>query len=299
MKFIFTLLAALAMQVGVMAHTPMPLAEFPEITSGKAAAGKFVRETESEYKGTEVHHCIYLPENHDIKRKKSYPIIVELTGNKWPHGSGEVEEAHLGYSITLGRDYIWVVMPYIAEDHRHNEVTWWGDNEASVEYMKTVLPRIAKRYNGDMDNMVLCGFSRGSIGVSYVGLHDEDIAKMWRGFITHDHFDGAREWNKKPWGSPLEKFRAEATVRLRRAAGKPWFLSAASSLPELQSLVKEIGVDTMIDFTYSTISMKSYFTIPNDYFKHSHNDCWPLFDTPEGNNLREWLYGVTGTAPER
>ena len=50
--------------------------------------------------------------------------------------------------------------------------------------------------------VILCGFSRGAIGVNYIGLHDDQIAALWAGFITHDHYDGVLEWKGQAWGSP-------------------------------------------------------------------------------------------------
>ncbi len=34
--------------------------------------------------------------------------------------------ANLGYALTKGRDFIWVVLPFVAEDGQGNQLTWWG-----------------------------------------------------------------------------------------------------------------------------------------------------------------------------
>lgn len=289
---ILTLLLTTTLPSSSYAQVDMkPLVEFPKVESGKPAAGKFVAVTEPEYKGTEVRHMIYLPSNY--KKGKKYPLIVEYTGNKWNYGTGEVEEAHLGFSATLGKDFIWVVLPYISPDHTTNQVKWWGDEKATTEYAQMVIPKIIKEYNGDKDNVILCGFSRGAIGVSYLGLYDDKTASLWSAFFTHDHFDGYQEWRGQPWGSPLDKFRAEATIRLKRAKGKPWFISTANSGVDFRSYIKLLGVDKDIDFTYNEIPVSKYFEIPNQYFKHSHTDCWAAFNTPESKKLRDWLRLVT------
>ncbi len=54
--------------------------------------------------------------------------------------------------------------------------------------------------------VVLCGFSRGAVAVSYVSLHDDEIAKLWAGFsrmiISMACGDG-----RGRSGSPLARYR--------------------------------------------------------------------------------------------
>ena len=155
----------------------------PAMTAAPPAAGCRVRQTAAEYAGSDVHHSLYLPPDWrpDWKASgKRWPVIVEYTGNFAPNlgSTGEVGNAALGFGLCGGKGYIWVVMPYVARDHRHNERTWWGDEEATVEYCKTNLPRICETYGGDRRAVVLCGFSRGAIGVNYIGLHDDQIARF-------------------------------------------------------------------------------------------------------------------------
>ncbi|MFN7342670.1 MAG: hypothetical protein ACK5TA_04975, partial [bacterium] len=132
----------------------------------------------------EVYHALYLPVN--WKPNNKYPVIIEYTGNKSPlHGStGEVKDANLGYGMSGGRDFIWVSMPYIEIGHQKNALTWWGDRQATLDYCKINLPRICKQFGGNPDNVFLCGFSRGAIGASYIGLADDEIAKLWKGIFT-------------------------------------------------------------------------------------------------------------------
>jgi hypothetical protein len=198
----------------------------PTMTAEAPAAGRRVRQTPPEYAGTDVHHSLYLPPDWRPDGKasgKRWPVIVEYTGNHAPGlgSTGEVAGAALGFGLCGGQGYIWVVMPYIARDHRHNQPTWWGDEESTVQYCKTNLPRICEAYGGDRRAVVLCGFSRGAIGVNYIGLHDDQIAALWAGFVTHDHYDGVLEWKGQSWGSPLATYQAEARKRLKRLQGRP------------------------------------------------------------------------------
>jgi hypothetical protein len=205
----------------------------PPLTVQGPQPGKRAAVTAPEYAGTKVRHLIALPDDWtpDWKaRGKSWPVIAEYTGNYFPTSgsTGEIEGAGLGYGVARGKA-IWVVLPYVAKDHQKNERTWWGDIDATVGYAKTNLPRICAEFGGDPKKVILCGFSRGAIGVSFLGLHDDEVAKLWCGLWAHDHFDGVLEWKGHAWGSPLARYREEASVRLRRLAGRPLLVSQAGA----------------------------------------------------------------------
>ncbi|MFR9503885.1 MAG: hypothetical protein SNH73_05495 [Rikenellaceae bacterium] len=271
-----------------------PLVDLPEIVScgGEATVGKMVAIMEPEYQGTKVHHMVYLPTNYD--KSKKMPLIVEYTGNRWNYGNGTVEEALLGYSLTLGRDFIWVVLPYIALDGEQNQDLWWGDADATAEYARVVIPRIVEEYNADADNIILCGFSRGSIGVSYIGLHDDATAQLWSAFLSHDHFDGQQEWGGKSWGSPLEKYRTEAAERLKRVAGRSWLVCSQKPSSNYKDVIDQMGASDYGVYSYLQIPTSERFEeIPNEYFAHPHTDRWALFDIPESDIVRKWLYDVS------
>jgi len=186
--------------VSMASNDLMPLARIPVQEQGAPAPDKRVSVTEFEYAGTDVHHSLYLPAN--FAERPRHPLIVEFTGNFYPlaGSTGRVEDAHLGYALTLGRDFIWVVLPFVSKDHRHNEVSWWGDEDATVVYTKTCIPRIIAQYQVDPNEVILCGFSRGAIAAGYIGLHDDDISKLWSAFFTSAHFDGVRPWSGTTWG---------------------------------------------------------------------------------------------------
>ena len=196
-------------------RTPCDLVT-PAMTLDAPGAGKRIRQVAPEYEGTEVYHALYLPV--DWKPGGNYPVIVEYTGNQWAAcgSSGEVKDANLGYGMSGGKGFIWVSMPYIEKGKTKNAVTWWGDRQATVDYCKVNLPRICKQFGGDPSNLFLCGFSRGAIAASYIGLADDEIAAFWKGFFTHDHFDGQNEH----WGYP-ECDRPSALKRLARLKGRP------------------------------------------------------------------------------
>lgn len=267
----------------------------PPLTDQGTQPGKRAAVTAPEYAGTKVHHLIALPDDWtpDWQAKgKRWPVIAEYTGNYFPTSgsTGEVEGAALGYGLARGRA-IWVVLPYVAKDRTKNERTWWGDINATVGYAKANLPRICAEFGGDPGKVVLCGFSRGAIGVSFLGLHDDEVAKLWCGLWAHDHFDGMLEWKGHAWGSPLARYREEATVRLRRLAGRPLLVSQAGA--ETKKFVASVA-PTNVD--YLNVDMTALFgTFPNDFVKHPHNDRWPLRDGPATEAARAWFTRVTAT----
>jgi hypothetical protein len=266
------------------------------MTSGEPLPGKRATVIAPEYADSKVHHLIALPDDWtpDWKaRGKSWPVIAEYTGNYFPTSgsTGEVEGAALGYGVARGKA-IWVVLPYVAKDHQKNEVTWWGDIDATVGYAKTNIPRICADFGGDPKKVVLCGFSRGAIGVSFLGLHDDGVAKLWCGLWAHDHFDGVKQWTA-PWGAPLARYREEASVRLRRLAGRPLLISQAYPGNQTRDFVEPLAAKNV---DYLTIDMGAlYGKFPNDAVKHPHNDRWPLRDGDATTTARAWFERVTAT----
>ena len=185
---------------------------------------------------------------------------------------------------------LWIVLPYVAKDRRKNEITWWGDLDATVAYAKTNLPRICAEFGGDARRVVLCGFSRGAIGVSFLGLHDDEVAGLWCGFWAHDHFDGVQAWSA-PWGAPLARYREEAAGRLRRLQGRPVLISQGHPGEQTRAFVAPI-VPRNVD--YLTVDMAAlYGPFPNAVVKHPHNDRWPLRDGPASAAARAWFEHVT------
>ena len=256
----------------------------PVMTDEAPAAGLRVRQVAPEYEVTEVYHALYLPV--DWKPGGNYPVIVEYTGNKFPpgKGSGEVKDANLGYGMSGGRGFIWVTMPYVEKGRQKNAVTWWGDKRATVDYCKVNLPRICKQFGGDADNMFICGFSRGAIGASYIGLADDEIAALWKGMFTHDHFDGQKKW------SYPESDRASALVRLDRLKGRPVLVCGQSTTNVHDQYLKD-HLD-LARFTFLDVPTKKIFKIPAGKVIHPHNDLWMHRESQYRQQARAWLQNV-------
>jgi hypothetical protein len=285
---LFLLISATALSAADLA--------LPPLTEQGPQPGKRATVIAPEYTGTKVRHLIALPDDWtpDWKaRGKRWPVIAEYTGNYFPTSgsTGEIEGAGLGYGVARGKA-IWVVLPYVAKDGQKNERTWWGDIDATVGYAKTNIPRICAEFGGDPKKVVLCGFSRGAIGVSFLGLHDDEVAKLWCGLWAHDHFDGVTAWTA-PWGAPLARYREEAAVRLRRLQGRPVLISQAYPGNQTRDFVEPLAAKNV---DYLTIDMGAlYGKFPNDAVKHPHNDRWPLRDCAPTGVARAWFERVTAT----
>ena len=249
----------------------------PELTEEQPAAGKRVKQTLAEYEGTNVYHTLYLPENWE--KGKKYPVIVEYPGNGHylnKYGdkcSGKPEDTYLGYGIGGGKDFIWIGMPFISADRKNNQLNWWGDIEASVDYTINTVKNICKYYGGDSSLVFVSGFSRGAIACNYIGLYNDEIAKIWCGFIANSHYDGLIKWLYP------DSDRISAKKRFQRLKGRP------------QIIIQENGGPTETEKYIENMDREgnfSYLTIPY----RNHNLKWALQDIPERKILRAWVKNI-------
>ena len=248
----------------------------PMMTKSAPSPGKRVRQVALEYNGTQVYHSLYLPT--DWKWGKSFPVLIEYTGNKFvPSGAtGEVKDANLGYGLSGGKGFIWVTMPYIQKGKKENALTWWGDREATIDYCKVNLPRICADFGGDTNNLFICGFSRGAIACSYIGLADDEIASFWKGMITHDHFDGQREWEYQA------SDRESALRRINRLNNRPALICG-----DKNSFLKDHT--DLADFTFLPVPVNDIFSIPEGEVLHPHTDLWAHRESSTRQKARAWL----------
>ncbi|WP_136059967.1 hypothetical protein [Pontiella sulfatireligans] len=269
--------------------------ELPTLETGNASPGKKAAVTPPEHAGSTVFHTLYLPENWNPDWQKTgerLPIIFEYAGNYHPPtgSTGEPEDAALGYGLSGGK-YIWVSLPFVSDDHQDNAIKWWGDLDATVEYAKVNVPRIIETYGGDPNAVFLCGFSRGSIAVNYIGLHDDEIAALWSGFITHDHFDGAKAGGG--WGSPLAGYQAVASNRLMRVAGRPYMVGSNGASKQIRAFI-DSAQTVQTNFYFHAVGINSIFPegFPNDIAAHAHTDRWLTRPSVYRQNAWEWMNGV-------
>jgi len=251
----------------------------PEITQEPPAAGKRVRQKLAGYKDTDVYHVLHLPDNWE--KEKQYPVIVEYPGNgpfKNEFGdvcTGKPDDAHLGYGIGGGKDFIWVTIPFISADGQNNQLKWWGDVEASVNYTIDVVKKVCREFGGDSSLVFLTGFSRGAIACNYIGLYNDEIADLWCAFFPFSHYDGVITWDY------ADCDRESATRRLANLKERPQLIIQENKgTKNTREFIESIGIPG--NFTYLNIPYRN------------HNDKWVLQNIPERQILRDWVAEVIG-----
>ncbi len=248
----------------------------PALTDGAPAAGKRVKHWLKEYKDTQVYHVLYLPT--DWKPGRRFPVIVEYAGNGgYSNKYGDVsrgvpEGSHLGYGISAGNGFVWICLPYVEVGRQKIATKWWGDVEATVDYCKKAVRMVCDEFGGDSSSVILTGFSRGAIACGYLGLRDDEIAKLWRAFIPYSHYDGV-----KAWSYPASD-AASAIERMKRLNGRPSFVCHEGSVEATRRFIEASGVQA--PFTFEAVPFRN------------HNDEWVLRFSPTRTTLRAWLKQV-------
>jgi hypothetical protein len=258
----------------------------PSMTAGQPKAGQRVRQQLPEFAGTDLFHALYLPTNWE--RGKRHAVIFEYPGNG-PYqnqlgdtNSGLLEDCNLGYGVSAGRDFIWICLPLVDPVKKQHVHQWWGDADASIAYCQAAVKQVCEEFGGDPDRLVLCGFSRGAIACNYLGLRDDEIAKLWKCMIVHSHYDGVRRW---PYAN---SDRDSAQTRLRRLAGRPQFITHEGSIDETRKFLQDSQIG-QFDRSLTLVALP----FPN------HTDGWVLRPMAEREQLRKWLSAALETTTPR
>ena len=283
--------------LGLVAALPLARAEAPDIRSvepdltipkletGQPDAGKRVKQTIPGYEQTGVYHVTYLPT--DWVKGKRYPVLIEYAGNNHRGAYGDIstgrpEGSNMGYGISGGRGFIWVCLPYLNAAGDDIALTWWGDSKnrtarPTLDYCHKTVPWICEKYGGDTDRVILCGFSRGAIACNYLGLHDDETAKLWRAFIPYSHYDGIATW---PYSA---SDRDSALTRLKRLAKRPQFICHEITGSQFNLAATKKWIEST--------NIKANLTFTETGFRN-HNDAWLLRTSPAREHLRAWLKRV-------
>jgi hypothetical protein len=194
--------------------------------------------------------------------------------------TGRPEGSHLGYGLTEGKRCIWLCLPYLNGAGTANALTWWGDPtgydpEPTLKYCRASIHEVCEKFGGDPQHVILAGFSRGAIACNFLGLHDDETARLWHGFVCYSHYDGVRAW---PYPGAD---RASALMRLERLQGRPQFICGeGSNAAVTEHYLRESGAWE-----------KGAFTVVGTGFRN-HNDAWVLRPSDARTQLREWLREV-------
>lgn len=248
----------------------------PELSDGSPGAGK--RVSLELFEGTPP-VILYLPT--EWAQGKKFPVIIELAGNgnfKNSYGdtsSGLPEGSKLGYGLSGGKGFVWACVPFLNEAGNKTAITWWGDApdyrpDSTVAFLKRAVPALCERFSGDPKRVILGGFSRGAIAANAIGLHDDEIAALWRGFVCYSHYDGlSTRW---PFAG---KDAASVRQRLARLNGRPQLICSESPVAGARKHLENAGVTG--DFTFLETGFRN------------HNDAWTLRPSPARDTARAWL----------
>jgi hypothetical protein len=270
--------------------------DVPAMVEQAPAAGKRVKVIPKEYVGTQLYYSLYLPTGYVPGGR--YPVIVEYTGNYFPRSgsTGQVKDANLGYAAAKAIGAIWMVLPYVGGDQ--SVTTWWGNEDQTLEFALRNIRRVCLRYGGDPSEIFLCGFSRGAIGVNYLGLRNREIADVWLGFFSHDHYDGLREWKGQPWSSPFERYRKEAGERIRRLAGRAVLISHKDGNSDIKKYLSSGGYQSMAEFTHLRPPIRRIIPgIPTSKVISTHTDQWMLYPSEATETVIKWFNDVRMRKP--
>jgi hypothetical protein len=268
-----------------------PDCEPPAIRDGEPAAGKRVISRLPDSASSQSYHSVYLPTNWNSKT--SFPVLVEWGGNGpyenrlGDRNSGRVEDGLLGYGLGGNDGYIWICLPYLNSAGTHNVSQWWGtppdySPKATLEYAQKAIADVCEKFNGDRERLVLIGFSRGAIACNHLGLYNDDIAKLWKGFVCFSHYDGVRTW-------PMPSSDAEsARQRLKRLGIRPqWILSESveGGQGQLAQTREFLGNPSAEQFHLMETGIIN------------HDDDWALRPNPTRQAVRSGLQKLLGLTP--
>ncbi|MEY3395427.1 MAG: hypothetical protein RL346_1663 [Verrucomicrobiota bacterium] len=265
-----------------------PDLQVPALTEAEPGAGKRVKlrlfpETPP--------IVLYLPTDWSPDRK--FPVIIELAGNgNFKNAYGDVctglpEDSRLGYGLTGGKGFIWVCVPFLNHAGNAVAVSWWGDApehrpDRTVAWIKRAVPVVCTRFSGHTERVILCGFSRGSIAVNAIGLHDDEIAAMWHAFFCYGHYDGVHEGWPFAGADPVSAKR-----RLLRLKGRPQFICH-------ESVAGKLNLEATRRYLLTEKSPGDFTFVETGF--RNHNDAWALRPSPARRAAREWLLRVSGEA---
>jgi hypothetical protein len=261
--------------------TVPPDLEVPPLSDAAPAPGLRVKQTLPAWRQTVVYHVLYLPK--DWQPTRRYPVIVEYAGNGgYTNKFGDIsggrpEGSKLGYGMSAGKGFIWVCLPYLNDAGNDIAITWWGDKptynpQPTLKYCREAVPWICRKYGGDPERVVLCGFSRGAIACNFLGLHDDATAKLWRGFVPYSHYDGVRT----QWPYPGAD-RASALARLKRLGSRPQFICHEGA-----------GIEDTRRYLAEAMPGGNFTFVPTGF--QNHNDAWTLRPSEARTKLRAWLH---------
>lgn len=248
--------------------------ELPKVTDEVPAAGRRVRHRLPQFADTGLYHVLYLPP--EWQPDGQFPVMVEYPGNGGARDrlgdicTGKMEDCKLGYGLSGGQGWICICLPFVQPEKKQHALNWWGDAEATAAYCREAVQLLLRDLGGDPEKVVLTGFSRGAIAGNYIGLRDDETAKLWRAMILHSHYDGVRRWGF------ADDDAESARRRLARFGKRPQFIA------------HELSVEPTRKFLQGADVSATFLALPWP----NHSDAWVMKDTPARAEARRWLSEV-------
>jgi hypothetical protein len=244
--------------------------DVPAVEDCPPAPGKRVRYRLPGDEKTGIYSVLNLPV--DWRPDAKYPVIVEYPGNVFfapaCYSTGLPDQCVIGYGMTKGRGAITLGMPFLDRAAGKVVENGWGNPDDTAEYVMRMVARVCDTYGGDRENIVLTGFSRGAIACGYIGLRDDRIAALWKGFHACQHYDGDG-WNGATLAGAIERaarFRGEAVFQTDNPQDK------------FQPVMDVMN--TEVTWAESGLGF--------------HSTAMFLDDRPSTRQLREWFWQLVG-----
>lgn len=248
----------------------------PDMVEGVPVAGRRVRYQLAADAGNDIYCALYLPT--DWQSGNRYPVIAEMPGNYYYTPSacwspGRPEQCAIGYGTSSGTNAIWVSLPFVDRTAGTIAENGFGSNDGAetVTYVMDVIGDICQNLGGDTNNLVFSGFSRGAIACGYIGLANDEISKLWKGFIACQHYDGS-SWNQSNMAGAIERaprFQGEAIFQVDNAA-------------------KAANYEQLMDYTDPSVEW-TWVSSGLDF----HSTAMFLDDRAMMVQLRQWFHDLT------
>jgi hypothetical protein len=243
--------------------------DVPAVEDEAPSPGKRVRYRLPQDAESGIYSILYLPE--DWRPGKTFPLIVEYPGNLFYgaacYSSGLPDQCVIGYGMSKGKGAICLGVPFISRAANTIAETGWGNADDTADYVMQTVDEVCAKFGGERENVVLTGFSRGAIACGYIGLRNERIAALWKGFHACQHYDGLR-WNRAHEG---------VTERAARFRGKAVFQTDNSQ--EKYQPVMDV-MKTTVTWAQSGLN--------------AHATAMFLDDRPSTRQLRDWFWQLVG-----
>lgn len=244
--------------------------DVPPVEEGGPEPGRRVRYRLAGDEQTGIASILNLPE--DWQAGKKYPVIVEYPGNIFLgpacYSTGLPDRCVIGYGITQGRGAICLGLPFLDRASGRIVENGWGNADETADYAVRMVAEVCEKFGGDPGRVVLTGFSRGAIACGYIGLRNERIAALWKGFHACQHYGGGG-WNG-----------ADMPGTLGRAAR---FKGVAVFQTDNPREKYQAVMDAMMaEVTWADSGL------------HWHSTVMFLDDRPSTKQLREWFWRLVG-----